>query len=466
MAEEKNSEVKEIENCFDTNPQEMMSEEGSVRTVIVNDVGNVEDVISVALKKCVSKTKEVPKPPGVRSRRHSTGAIGKPEVQSRYRGNHHVSSTHDLCKHGKLRDDAVKPWKVVRRTSVEGSEVVKVETTSGLRRTSLGSVSRQILGTKPESCAVVRRDALAFKKKTCEDQDREMASSVDGSSVRSNDKARKTKNKGAETTLSGGGGGSSVVKKVLGLESEKKSKSVMKKVSTITDAVYTPKNKDKAKAQTIISSDDVKEKTVCVVEASVVKGVQSGKQGSSEKKTMRSRLKSLTTPTKQVPGTALITKKKESVDAEPVAKKIRPKKTGVKVTLANQLSSKKGKTLEDASPRVVEELETQTEGRKKKKNLKKGVDETKSVSCEGSKREKVVLRRRKVEGKKKMMTLFNSVIEETVNKLIKVRKTKVKALIGAFETVISIQDTKTPQRAQSKDAATSESNVSPLGSKQ
>uniref|UniRef100_A0A0D3DDJ5 Calmodulin-binding domain-containing protein n=1 Tax=Brassica oleracea var. oleracea TaxID=109376 RepID=A0A0D3DDJ5_BRAOL len=416
MAEENNtSEVKEI----DTNPQEMtMSEEGSVRRIIVKDVGNVEDVALKDQDKCVSKTKEVPKPPSVSSRRHSTGAIGtlaggKLEVKSRYRGNHHVPSTHDLCKHeGKLgdhRDDAVKPWKVVRRrTSVEGSEVVKVETTSsGLRRTSLGSLSRQIP-------AVAMRDALAVKKKPCASVNSETSS-----------------NKGTESTLSGGG--SSVAKNVLGLASEKSS-----------SKVYTPKTKEKAKNQTI-SGEDVKEKTVCIVEASV-KGVQT----SSEKKSMRSRLKSLATPTKR--GSA---KKVPELEA----KKIRPtKKIGVKVTPAKQLSFKKGKTLE---PKLLEEQETQSEG--KKKNLKGVVGETKSVSCEGSKRDKVVLRRRKVEGKKKRMTLFNSVIEETMNKLIKVRKTKVKALTGAFEFVISLQDTnKTPH---SKDV-TSESKVSPLGSKQ
>ncbi|CAG7883399.1 unnamed protein product [Brassica rapa] len=440
MAEENNtSEVKEI----DTNPKEMMmSEEGSVRRVIVKDVGNVEDVALKDQEECVSKTKEVPKPPSVSLRRHSTGAIGtlgggKLEVKSRYRGNHHVPSTHDLCKHGKAhdhRDDAVKPWKVVRRrASVEGSEVVKVETTSsGLRRTSLGSLSRQIP-------AVAKRDALAVKKKPCASVnsetssvkgDSEMARSVDGLSVRSNDTPRK-KNTETESTVSGGG--SSVAKKVLGLGSEKSS-----------SKVYTPKTKEKAKTQTI-SGEDVKEKTVCVVEASV-KGVQ------SEKKTMRSRLKILATPTKR--GSAYhtaLTKRKESGDADLLAKKIRPtKKTGVKVTPAKQLSFKKGRTLE---PKLLEEQETQSEGRKK--NLKGIVGETKSVSCEGSKREKVVLRRRKVEGKKIRMALFNSVIEETMNKLIKVRKTKVKALTGAFEFVISLQDTKTPH---SKDV-TSESKV-------
>ncbi|KAF3338114.1 protein FAM47C [Carex littledalei] len=54
----------------------------------------------------------------------------------------------------------------------------------------------------------------------------------------------------------------------------------------------------------------------------------------------------------------------------------------------------------------------------------------------------VVLRHRETEEKKGIQGLFNSIIEETVNKLVKTRKSKVKALVGAFETVISLQDGK------------------------
>ncbi|XP_078164731.1 uncharacterized protein LOC144559543 [Carex rostrata] len=39
-------------------------------------------------------------------------------------------------------------------------------------------------------------------------------------------------------------------------------------------------------------------------------------------------------------------------------------------------------------------------------------------------------------------SLFNNVIEETASKLVESRKSKVKALVGAFETVISLQDGK------------------------
>lgn len=54
--------------------------------------------------------------------------------------------------------------------------------------------------------------------------------------------------------------------------------------------------------------------------------------------------------------------------------------------------------------------------------------------------EKVVLRHRVVRGKKDDQKLFNNVIEETASKLVETRKSKVRALVGAFETVISLQD--------------------------
>ncbi|CAJ2665746.1 unnamed protein product [Trifolium pratense] len=56
--------------------------------------------------------------------------------------------------------------------------------------------------------------------------------------------------------------------------------------------------------------------------------------------------------------------------------------------------------------------------------------------------EKVVLRHQDVEDKKDAQGLFNNVIEETASKLVEARKSKVKALVGAFETVISLQDKK------------------------
>lgn len=58
------------------------------------------------------------------------------------------------------------------------------------------------------------------------------------------------------------------------------------------------------------------------------------------------------------------------------------------------------------------------------------------------KSEKIILKHRHVEKRENARSLFNNVIEETASKLAETRKSKVKALVGAFETVISLQDTK------------------------
>nr|GMC59456.1 titin homolog [Ipomoea batatas] len=63
---------------------------------------------------------------------------------------------------------------------------------------------------------------------------------------------------------------------------------------------------------------------------------------------------------------------------------------------------------------------------------------------------KVVLRHQDVQqGKKDAQGLFNNVIEETASKLVETKKSKVKALVGAFETVISLQEKKPSAHAVS-----------------
>lgn len=74
-------------------------------------------------------------------------------------------------------------------------------------------------------------------------------------------------------------------------------------------------------------------------------------------------------------------------------------------------------------------------------------DETSSESNIAS-QEKVVLRHQDIEDKKDAQGLLNNVIEETASKLVEARKSKVKALVGAFETVISLQEKK-PSAANS-----------------
>ncbi|KAM0033484.1 putative Calmodulin-binding domain, plant [Helianthus debilis subsp. tardiflorus] len=71
---------------------------------------------------------------------------------------------------------------------------------------------------------------------------------------------------------------------------------------------------------------------------------------------------------------------------------------------------------------------------------KKYVEETNELNNNGA--ETVVLKHQAEQEKKDAQGLLNNVIEETASKLVESRKSKVKALVGAFETVISLQDGK------------------------
>lgn len=76
----------------------------------------------------------------------------------------------------------------------------------------------------------------------------------------------------------------------------------------------------------------------------------------------------------------------------------------------------------------------------RRKFKKREVDNDENGTSPSS--EKVVLKHQDVQGKKDAQGLFNNVIEETASKLVESRKSKVKALVGAFETVISLQESK------------------------
>ncbi|KAK3150838.1 hypothetical protein QOZ80_3AG0238470 [Eleusine coracana subsp. coracana] len=74
----------------------------------------------------------------------------------------------------------------------------------------------------------------------------------------------------------------------------------------------------------------------------------------------------------------------------------------------------------------------------------------------------VKLRHQDAQEKKDAQGLFNNVIEETASKLVESRKSKVKALVGAFETVISLQDGKpTSQAGNSQDSVHDEEGNAP-----
>ncbi|KAK4367583.1 hypothetical protein RND71_011375 [Anisodus tanguticus] len=82
--------------------------------------------------------------------------------------------------------------------------------------------------------------------------------------------------------------------------------------------------------------------------------------------------------------------------------------------------------------------ESQDSNIKRRIFKKKGVDGDNTGTIPNS--GKIVLRHQDVQEKKDVQGLLNNVIEETASKLVETRKSKVKALVGAFETVISLQD--------------------------
>ncbi|KAL8199420.1 hypothetical protein R6Q57_012988 [Mikania cordata] len=94
--------------------------------------------------------------------------------------------------------------------------------------------------------------------------------------------------------------------------------------------------------------------------------------------------------------------------------------------------------LKFTKPKVTEgSEETQ---RVSRRNFEKKYVEEEQDSINGP--ESVVLKHQGEQEKKDAQGLFNNVIEETASKLVESRKSKVKALVGAFETVISLQDGK------------------------
>ncbi|KAF6171735.1 hypothetical protein GIB67_007256 [Kingdonia uniflora] len=94
---------------------------------------------------------------------------------------------------------------------------------------------------------------------------------------------------------------------------------------------------------------------------------------------------------------------------------------------ARRLRFRKGKVLADDQHGI------DGNGKKTYSRREIDLDVTKPES------ETVILKHQDVQGKN-TQGLFNNVIEETASKLAETRKSKVLALVGAFETVISLQD--------------------------
>ncbi|XP_057481825.1 uncharacterized protein LOC130768747 isoform X1 [Actinidia eriantha] len=144
----------------------------------------------------------------------------------------------------------------------------------------------------------------------------------------------------------------------------------------------------------------------------------------------------------------------ESSDANP-NRETRKARVGLsedKDCTATKLKFRRGKVIdlqsENSGPRRLRFRRGRVIGEKQDSNAdvrrrtfkKRGADDdTNDTDADSG---KVVLRHQDVQGKKDAQGLLNNVIEKTASKLVETRKSKVKALVGAFETVISLQESK------------------------
>lgn len=89
---------------------------------------------------------------------------------------------------------------------------------------------------------------------------------------------------------------------------------------------------------------------------------------------------------------------------------------------------------------VFRENQSSKEGNRKIALRK--VKDAREVNISEAEREKVILKHKEWEEKNEKRILLNNMIAETANKLVETRKGKVKALVNAFETVFSSQDSR------------------------
>lgn len=118
---------------------------------------------------------------------------------------------------------------------------------------------------------------------------------------------------------------------------------------------------------------------------------------------------------------------------------------------AHKLKFRRGRTIElqpeSCGPRRLRFRRRRTVDRSaediqtERKNFRKS-EITEPANASSAEAQGIMLKHQDMQEKNDERVLFNNVIEETASKLVETRKSKVKALVGAFETVISLQDKK------------------------
>ncbi|KAK1323809.1 hypothetical protein QJS10_CPA02g01513 [Acorus calamus] len=167
----------------------------------------------------------------------------------------------------------------------------------------------------------------------------------------------------------------------------------------------TMKGKPKIAQTSVTEEEEVKEPTVSVVETTEVK--TNPAQTESETEVSEAGVAEQATPTPE-----------ELKISSPTAKEAEEVEEAKPPTDIEEIQSEETKVGEAEEATVVEEANAEEPIVK---------EETAAVV-------------QKREGKKEARQAYNEVIEETASRLVGKRKSKVKALVGAFETVISLQE--------------------------
>ncbi|XP_074562083.1 uncharacterized protein LOC141818502 [Curcuma longa] len=116
-----------------------------------------------------------------------------------------------------------------------------------------------------------------------------------------------------------------------------------------------------------------------------------------------------------------------------------------------KLKFRRGKTIElqpeNSGPRRLKFRRRRTvdgsvEGIQTERKIFRKSEISEPANASSAETQGIMLKHQSLQDKKDERVLFNNVIEETASKLVETRKSKVKALVGAFETVISLQDKK------------------------
>ncbi|KAF9671468.1 hypothetical protein SADUNF_Sadunf12G0050900 [Salix dunnii] len=409
------------------------------------------------------------KPEGGHIRRYSTGDIAIPYTRVKILSRYLASSTgscHDYCKYGIKNDSETKTSNPIlkRITEKQGRETKKTVTLAE-RRTTFSVASIPFPGSKRHDCSapvvIGRKVSSSTKKKI-------VLSGQLSLPVKIKDAGEKKAL--VRPTLS------SSVKKVVSLmpkHSVKRVSQLKGQNKVVKEEKENYQNKPTKLSRNGILTAGLSAPLAEKILGRTKKGIHATQLPQSSEKNLVIHIKDVTTQVirrTSLSSSALSKSSHSSASyechendimntvANKLPSKTRPRKGGVictteKKSADRKVSFRSGKVFElQPENRTSKGLKFRrralNDGQMGEVDTRKNNLKNKEV-CGGEanitkmESEKVVLRHKDVQETKIVQSLLNNLIEETASKLVENRKSKVKALVSAFETVISLQDSTT-----------------------